>query len=309
MRAAYLTHQSGPEELTLGELPKPRPAQDEVLVQVNASAITPTEFAWSPTFQGRDGSPRPFPVVLGHEFSGVVAELGPGPSERSVGDEVFGMNDWFSSGAQADYCVAPVVAVTLKPARLDHAHAAAVPISALTAWQGLFDRCKLIRGEKVLIHGGAGGVGLFAIQLAHWCGAHVVATASGHNLQFIKDLGADEVIDYRTTPFETVVREVDVVFDTVGDETLERSWRLLKPNGRAVTIATQSEALRDKRAKEAFFIVEPNKKQLTEIARLLDAEVIRVALEAVFPLPMIREAYARARQGGMRGKIALQNDA
>ena len=305
MKAAYLTERTGPEGLTFGEVPSPQPGQGEVLVEVHATASTPTEFSWFPTFQTRDGAPRSFPIILSHEFSGVVKATGDAAGGLKVGDEVYGMNDWFVNGAQAEFCVAPTGAVAPKPSVLKHTEAAVVPISALTAWQGLFDRCNLRAGERVLIHGGAGGVGLFAVQLAHWRGAYVLATASTANLNFVRSLGADEVIDYKTTPFEKVADEIDVVFDAVGGETLERSWTVLRPGGRVVTIVDESESA-PKRAREAFFIVEPNQKQLAEIGRLLDGGVIRVYVEAVFPLTKTREAYARAQRGGMHGKIALK---
>jgi len=305
MKAAYLTRNAGPEALIFGDLPQPRPLRGEVLVKVHASAVTPTEFNWSPTFKTRTGQPRPFPIVLSHEFSGVIEEVGDAVNGLRVGDTVYGMNDWFANGAQAEYCVAPAAALAPMPSTLDPTKAAVVPISALTAWQGLFERCRLEAGERVLVHGGAGGVGLFAVQLAHWRGARVITTASTHNLGFVRSLGTDEVVDYQTTPFDRAVRDIDVVFDTVGGPTLDRSWSVLSPEGRLVTIAAQSEALKQSRACEAFFIVEPNQGQLAEIGRLLDSGKIRAFVEAAFGLEQAREAYARAKRGGMRGKIAL----
>ncbi len=306
MKAAYLTRHAGSEELLFGDLPQPRPLRGEVLVQVHASAVTPTEFNWLPTFKTRAGEPRSFPIVLGHEFSGVIEEVGDAVNGWRAGDAVYGMNDWFANGAQAEYCVAPATSVAAVPRTLEPARAAVVPISALTAWQGLFERCRLKAAERVLIHGGAGGVGVFAVQLAHWRGAHVIATASSRNLDFVRGLGADEVVDYQMTPFEKVVREVDVVFDTVGGETLDRSWSVLRPGGRLVTIAAQSEARNEPRVREAFFIVEPNPGQLVEIGRLLDSGKVRAFVETVFGLNQAREAYTRAKRGGMRGKVALQ---
>ena len=218
-------------------------------------------------------------------------------------DVVYGMNDWFSNGAQAEFCTAPAGAVAQAPAAVDLSRAATVPISALTAWQGLFERCQLNAGERVLIHGSAGGVGVFAVQLAKWRGAHVIATASSRNLDFVRDLGADEVIDYRTTAFEKVVREIDVVFDAVGGETLARSWELLRSGGRLVTVGAGSESVKEERVREAFFIVEPNQEQLTEVVH---ANKLRAFVEAVFPLEQVREAYERARRGGNRGKVVVQ---
>jgi NADPH:quinone reductase-like Zn-dependent oxidoreductase len=161
-------------------------------------------------------------------------------------------------------------------------------------------------GERVLIHGASGGVGVLAVQLARWIGAHIVATASARNLAFVHDLGAAEVIDYKTVHFEKVVGDVDVVFDTIGGETLERSWSVLKPGGRMVTIASQSKGAKDERVRAAFFIVEPSHEQLTEIAGLLDAGKLRAFVEKVFQLDQARDAYAHARQSGHRGKVVLE---
>ncbi len=190
--------------------------------------------------------------------------------EIAVGREVYGMNDWFSDGAMAEYCLTQPSWVAPKPSSLSHAEAASVPIGALTAWQGLFERAKLEAGERVLVHGGAGAVGVFAIQLAHWRGAHVVATASSRNVDFVSRLGADQVIDYSAVRFEEKAREMDVVFDTVGGETLRRSWGVLKQGGRMVTIAADGEETTEDRVKQAFFIVEPNQKQLIKIGELLE---------------------------------------
>ena len=306
MKAAYLTKNAGPEGLVIGDVPQPQPGRDEVLVRVHATAVTPTEFAWSPTFNTRTGQPRPFPIILSHEFSGVVEEVGEAAEGFKIGDAVYGMNDWFGNGAQAEFCTAPATAVAQAPVSLDRNKAATVPISALTAWQGLFERCQLNAGERVLIHGGAGAVGVFAVQLAKWRGAHVIGTASNRNLEFVRDLGADEVIDYRSAPFEKVVREIDVVFDAVGGETLARSWDLLRSGGRLATIASESEFLKERRAREAFFIVEPNQEQLAKVAALLNADKLHAFVDAVFPLEQVREAYDLARRGGHRGKVIVQ---
>jgi NADPH:quinone reductase-like Zn-dependent oxidoreductase len=273
-----------------------------VLVRVHAAGVTPTELLWAPTWTTREGSPRPFPVVPGHEFSGEVTAIGPGVTDREVGESVFGMSDWFADGAQAEFCTSPAAWVSPKPRRLDHDGAAVTPISALTAWQGLFARCNLSAGQHVLIHGGAGAVGLFAVQLARWKGARVTATAAAHNLDFVRSLGADEVLDYRTTRFEDVVAGVDAVFDAVGGETLARSWGVLKPSGRLVTIAASGEGAADERTPPAFFIVEANRPQLAEVAKLIDGGALRPVMDGVFPLEEARTAYAHKPR---RGKAAL----
>jgi NADPH:quinone reductase-like Zn-dependent oxidoreductase len=199
--------------------------------------------------------------------------------------------------------VARVGDFAAKPASIDHVHAAGTPISALTAWQGLIERAELVAGQRVLIHGAAGGVGVFAVQLARWRGARVTGTASGANLGFVRGLGADEVIDYQITRFEDVVRDIDVVFDTVGGETLERSWGVLKPGGTLVTIAASGERTADERTHAAFFIVEPSRNQLHEIAWLIDSGAIRPIIGSVFPLAEARQAYEHKPA---HGKVVLQ---
>jgi NADPH:quinone reductase-like Zn-dependent oxidoreductase len=180
------------------------------------------------------------------------------------------------------------------------------PIGALTAWQGLFDRANLRKGERVLVHGGSGAVGVFAIQLARRTGAHVVTTVSARNFDFPAQLGADEMIDYRTQLFEESSGQVDVVFDTVGGETLKRSWSLLKPGGRMVTIAANSEGTKDERIEKAFLIVEPSAAQLTEISRLLDARELKCFVDVVVPLNKASDAYCgRLEERKGRGKIVL----
>ena len=303
MKAIRLHQVGGPESLRYEDAPNPTPMDNQVLVRVHAAAVTPTEFAWHPTFHVRDGGTRPCPIVLGHEFSGVVAAIGWACTGVRVGDPVYGLSDWFVDGAQAEYCLTVPDSIAPKPAALDHAQAAAVPISALTAWQALVDRASVSEGKRVLVHGAAGGVGSFAVQLARHKKAYVIATASAANVDFVTELGADKVIDYRTTRFETIVRDVDVVLDTVGGETRDRSWGTLGKGGRLVTIAADAERFTQPRVRDAFFIVEPNRAQLIEISRLIDAGVIRAIVGAVFPMENFRQAY---EQKPLRGKNVLR---
>ena len=306
MRAMSFQKKGGPEDLCYGEVPPPRPQEDEILVEVRATTVMPTELQWSTTWAIPTGQPRPFPIILSHEFSGRVAELGPKVTALKPGDQVYGMNDWFSNGAQAQFCTAPASAVAPKPTSLEDSQAAVVPISALTAWQGLFDHAHLGPGQRVLIHGAAGAVGGFAVQLAHGCGAYVIATASSNQLDFVRGLGADQVIDYKATRFEAEAGQVDAVFDTVGGETLERSWGLLKPGGKLVTIATQSEGSSVPRVREAFFIVEPDGAQLAQLSQLIDTGKLRPTVDSVFPLERAPEAYEHAKRGHLHGKVALR---
>lgn len=308
MKAAYLTRVGGAGSLVVGDLPVPRPKENEVLVRVRAASVNPSEFQWFTTFRLPFGEPRPFPIVLGHEFSGVVAALGGKMTGFQVGDEVFGLNDWFANGAQAEYCTINAKALARKPGSLNHAGAAVVPFPALAAWQGLFDYAKLKRGQRVLIHHVSGSVGSFAVQMAHWRGAYVIATILAGNADFARSLGADEVIDCRTTRFEDGTSNVDVVFDSVGADLLGRSWSVLAKGGRAVTVAPRSLAASDHRIRDAFVQVRADGALLTAFAHLIDAGKLRVFVSKTFPLAEIRTAYASARQYKLRGQTALHLD-
>ena len=306
MKAVYFDKKGGADSLISGDIQQPNPNAGQVLVKVHATAVMPTEVQWIPTFQTKSGGPRPFPIVLGHEFSGVAEGRSSDVSRFNIGEEVFGINDWFSNGAQAEYCVVDESGLAPKPKSLKHTEAAVVPISALTAWQGLFEKANLQRGQDVLIHGAAGSVGMFAVQLACRRGARVIATASSGNADFVRALGADRVIDYRMTRFEEVICEVDVVLDVVGGETLDRSWKVLKPGGQMVTVATASEQSSEPRVRDAFMIVRADGSQLAQIAWMIDAGELRVFPGPTFDLAEAREAYDRAAHGGVRGKVALR---
>jgi len=305
MRVMRLSDSGRPPVLVEEGVPRPQPGPGELLVEVHAAGLTPTELLWYPTTHSKDGERR-IRAVPGHEFSGVVATIGEQTVGCEIGQEVYGMNDWFADGAMAEYCIARLSSVAPKPRRLSHVEAASVPIGALTAWQGLIDRANLQPGERVLVHGGAGAVGTFVIQLARFRGAHVTATASARNLGFVSGLGAEEVIDYRAARFEDTVRDVDVVFDTVGGDTLQRSWRVLKPGGRMITIAADGEWASDPRVKRAFFVVEAKREQLIRIAELLDANEIHPVVDAVLPLTRASAAYAgEPGQRLGRGKLVV----
>ena len=185
MRVMRLTGPAEKPTLIEEEAPQPQPGRGELLIRVVAAGVTPTELKWYPTSHRKTGENRTG-AILSHEFSGIVAATGEEVADAQIGSEVYGMNDWFADGALAEYCVTQPASVATKPARLTHIEAASVPIGALTAWQGLFDHAKLQAGERVLVHGGSGGVGLFAVQLARNQGAHVIATASAHNLEFVE---------------------------------------------------------------------------------------------------------------------------
>lgn len=305
MKAMQVNKVDQGPRLVLVELQKPEPGLGEILVHVHAAGVTTTELSWYPTTHTKSGTERPR-AVPGHEFSGVITAIGKGVQDFEVGDEVYGMNDWYADGATAEFCITVPQNIARKPATLSHEAAASVPIGALTSWQGQIDRAKLEQGERVLIHGGAGAVGIYAVQLAHMRGARVITTVSTQDIEFVKRLGADEVIDYKASRFEKEVRDVDVVFDAVGGDTLDRSWGVLKPGGRMITIAADGEGTADQRVKDAYFIVEPNQKQLVEIAKQLDAGYLRAFVKTTIPLNEASAAYSGAvRDKRGHGKIVI----
>src|SRR6266566_4435581 len=225
MKAIRMHGRGGPERLVYEDAPQPHPDAGEVLVRVYATGVIATELSWSATYQTKGGSARALPIP-GHDLSGVVVEVGSGVTALTRGSAVYALTAFDRDGAEAEYTIALPGELAPKPRALDHVQAAAVPLTALTAWQALFEHAGLSAGQTVLIHGAAGGVGVFAVQLARWAGAHVTATASARNRDFLRELGANENIDYKTTRFEEVVQGVDFVFDTVGGDTLQRSWQV-----------------------------------------------------------------------------------
>jgi NADPH:quinone reductase-like Zn-dependent oxidoreductase len=305
VKSLYLID-ADPFQLIEQDVATPQPGPGEVLIQVHAAGVTPTELLWYPTSHTKTGDTRHRPVP-GHEFSGVIAAIGVNVNGLRIGDEVYGMNDWFAEGATAEYCITTPSSIASKPSHLSHIEAASVPIGALTAWQGLLSRANLQAGERILVQGGAGGVGIFAVQLARSRGAHVTSTASLRNFDFVRQLGAEEVIDYNADYFADNARRFDVVFDVIGGGTLERSWTLLKLGGRMITIAAQSEQQAEERVKQAFFIVEPNQQQLIEIGELLNSGRLQTVVDTVVPFSRASDAYTGklATKRG-RGKVVVQ---
>jgi NADPH:quinone reductase-like Zn-dependent oxidoreductase len=278
----------------------------DALVRVYASAITKDELTWDPTYQTANGEPRT-PSIPGHEFSGVVEELAPDTEIAKVGEEVYGLAS-LRDGSAAEFIAIHADDLAAKPKTLDHVHAAAVPLAALTAWQALFSHAMLTRGQRVLIHGGAGGVGSFAVQMADWAGATVITTAAADRHDFVRQLGAQEVIDYAKVHFEDEVSDVDVVLDTIGGSTLQRSFGVLRQGGTLVSIVEPPSAEKAKAQgiKGEFFIVEPDRTQLEEIGRLIDTGRLRAFVDSVLPIQQARQAFEQGLKGHSRGKIVLR---
>jgi NADPH:quinone reductase-like Zn-dependent oxidoreductase len=306
MKAIRIHGRGGPDHLVYDEVPKPQPGPQEVLVRVAASGIIVTELMWDVTYQTAAGEPRPLPIP-GRDLSGVVAEVGTGVSDVAVGDAAYAMLGYGRDGAEADYAIALPSELAPKPRTLGDVQAAAVPLSALTAWQALFIHAQVSPGHQVLIHGAAGGVGTYAVQFAHWAGAHVLATASARNTDFLRGLGADQIIDYAASRFEDVAHDVDVVFDLVGGDTLTRSWRVVREGGVVVSVVSPRPTEQAPRPGVRFvwFIVEPSGEQLRQIGALLDAGQVRPVVDQVFPLAAARQAYDAGLHGHPRGKIVL----
>jgi NADPH:quinone reductase-like Zn-dependent oxidoreductase len=305
MKAIRLYGTVGNQRVVLEEVPKPQIGAGEILVRVHATGVTPGELEWHPTLHTKNGDSRSQPI-LSHEFSGVIEEIAPGVTGLAEGDEVsivcgFGA---ISLGAVTQYsAAAPSLNQSFRPY---HLQTAVTPISGLTAWQALFDHGKIEAGQKVLIHGGAGGVGSFAIQLAAWKGALVVTTVSEANAEFVRSLGAQVVLDYRKTEFEEVVNDADLVLDLVGGETLPRSFKAIRKGGRVVTVATNAEGSQDPAVKEAFFIVETKREQLVELAKLIDEGKILPVVREVFPLEEAEQAFFTIQTGAVGGKTVLR---
>jgi len=308
MKAIRLHGRGGPDHLVYEDAPQPRPGAEEVLVRVYATGVIANELKWDATYQTKAGSPRALPIP-GRDLSGVVEAVGHGVTEPAKGDEVYAMLDYCCDGAEAEFTIALPNELAPKPRTLDHVQAAAVPLTALTAWQGLFEHARLVAGQTVLIHGAAGSVGVFAVQLARWAGAQVIATASQRNRDFLCELGANEIIDYTTTRFEEVVQGVDFVFDTVGGDTLHRSWQVVKPGGVLVSVVSPRPSLAEAKAYDVlpvWFVAQPNREQLVQIGALIDEGKVRPIIDTVLPLSQARQAYEQGAKGHTRGKIVLR---
>src|SRR6202047_471162 len=311
MKAVQVHKYGGPEVLRFEDAPRPTPDSGELLIRVHAASVNPLDWKVRAGYM-KDYIPLPMPFIPGWDVSGVVEVVGSGVTKFEKGDEVYARPDVTAHGfgAYAEYVVAKETETALKPKSIDHVHATTIPVGAVTAWRALFDTAGLKEGQKVLIHGAAGGVGSFAVQLAKWKGAHVIGTASARNQAFIQELGADESIDYTKTRFDDVVRDVDVVFDTVAGQTQTRSWKVLKKGGILVSIASppSAEDAVKNGVRQAFVFMVPNASQLTEIAKLVDSGKLKPVVETVLPLSEARRAHELSQTGHTRGKIVLRVD-
>jgi NADPH:quinone reductase-like Zn-dependent oxidoreductase len=271
---AWQIHEFGSADvMRLESIPRPDPGHGEVLVRVAAMGVGPWD-AWIRS--GKSALPQPLPLTLGSDLAGEIVAVGPGVSGMQTGDEVYGVTNPRFIGAYAEYAVAQAAMISRKPASLSHIEAASVPVIAVTAWQALFDQAKLKAGQTVLIHGAAGNVGAYAVQLAHRADLRTIATAAAEDSSFVRHLGADTVIDFRSQRFEQEIREVDAVIDLVGSDTQTRSFQVLRRGGKlisAVSLPDQELAARHG-VEAAFFLVVVSTPLLTQIAGLLDSRVL-----------------------------------
>ncbi|HZD79775.1 MAG TPA: NADP-dependent oxidoreductase [Actinomycetota bacterium] len=307
MRAVTVREFGPPEVLRVEEVPRPQPGEGELLVRVHAAGVNPVD-AGVRSGRARALVGAELPYVPGFDVSGIVAEGGPGVTEFEVGDEVFAMIDLRRGGGYAEYAIVRQEEAASKPARATFEEAAALPLAALTSWQALFDNAGLREGDVVLIHGGSGGVGSVAVQLAKWRGATVIATASERNQDFLRELGADVAIDYQSQRFEDIARDVDVVLDPIGGETQARSLRVLKDGGTLVALIGLTPEARSpgRDIRVRTMLVHPDADQLRRIAGLVDEGRLRPMVSRVFPIEGAPEAHEQIETGHTRGKVVLE---
>jgi len=306
MKAVRIHAYGGPEVLHYEDTPIPQLQPDDLLIRVRATAVNPVDWKIREGFlQGVLN--HCLPLTLGWDVSGEVAAVGPEVIRFQIGDAVYTRPNIERDGGYADYIAVKASEAALKPVKLDHDHAAAVPLAALTAWQALVDAAQLRSGQTVLIHAAAGGVGSFAVQLAKARGAKVIATASAVNVGLVMELGADQFVDYTRSRFEEVAKEVDVVFDTIGGETQTRSWSVLKPGGMLVSVVSPPPEATAAAygVRSAFVFVQPSSSQLDAITQLIDEGRIKPILHTIMPLYEARQAQVISQGGHVRGKIVL----
>jgi len=307
MKAVVIHEYGDPAVLKYEDVPRPEPKDDQLLIRVIAAGVNPVDGLIRSGMFAKEGN-RVFPIILGGDVAGVVEKVGSKITKFKAGDPVFAYVSLDNSGGYAQYALVTEREAAPKPKSLTYVEAAAVPVVAMTAWQALVDTAKLASGQTVLIHGGSGGVGSFAIQIAKARGAKVIATASTANQDFLKQLGADVTIDYTKQKFEDVAKDVDVVLDSVGKDTLARSYGLVKKGGIIVSIVARpnQSQLQKHGIRGAALSVEPNSEELAEIGKLIDDKKIKVIVSQTFPFSEARKAHEQVATGHTRGKIVLR---
>jgi NADPH:quinone reductase-like Zn-dependent oxidoreductase len=306
MYALRARERGGADGLRYEQAAPPTPSIGDVLVQVHAASFTPTEMGWPSTWVDRAGRDRR-PVIPAHEVSGVVTALGYGTTGAAIGDAVYGLTDWYRDGAAAEYVAVEARNLAPKPATLSHQEAAAIPMAGLTAMQALFEHGRLAAGQTVLILGAGGGVGTFAVQLAHAVGARVLASARGWARELVLGLGADAFVDADRDDVAASARDAQLLFDLVGGQTFAQACSSLKDDALAVSVVEAPAARTDDRGpRRVFFVVQPNRTQLSELGRRIAARELRPVVGAVMPLAQGGAAFSAKQRGSSPGKIVLQ---
>jgi NADPH:quinone reductase-like Zn-dependent oxidoreductase len=305
---AWRVHEFGPPETMVFEsVRRPDPGPGEVLVKVHAAGVGPWD-GWIRA--GRSALPQPLPLTLGSDLSGDVRAVGPDMTDFCIGDQVYGVTNPRFIGAYAEYAVASASMIARKPTSLSYIEAASVPVIAVTAWQGLFEQAQLTAGKTVLIHGAAGNVGAYAVQLARRAGIRTIATAGTADLAYVRELGADTAVDYQIQRFEDAARGVDAVLDLVGGETQKRSFQVLRPGGKLISAVSQpdQELAKSHDVDASFYLVDVTTGHLTEIAKLIDSGGLRVRVGAVLSLANAPEAHLMLDgiRRAPKGKIVLE---
>jgi NADPH:quinone reductase-like Zn-dependent oxidoreductase len=304
MRAVFIEHYGGPEVLKYGDLPNPVAAPGEVVVDVVAASVNAADW------KARAGQypQSKFPLVLGRDFSGAVSTIGDGVEDLKPGDPVFGVCEAGQEGAYAEKVAVKAAIIAKKPDGLSHVDAAALALTGLTALSAIEETLKLQPGETILIQGGAGGVASFAVQLSKHIGARVITTTSAANRDYVRDLGADEIIDYTAQDFVEVVRDCDAVFDTVGGDVAQKSFAVLKPGGRAAFIASGAQAPKPNRNEVASLrpAVRRSRQSLERISELLEARAVRPPKIKLYRLSEAADAHRLSESRHFRGKLVLE---
>lgn len=329
MKAAYISRYGKISDVLLGEQSTPVLTENDVLIKVHAASINPLDLR---VLEGEFKAilPVQFPFILGNDFAGTVVEVGANVTQFKAGDEVYAKTDL--NGAFAEYTVVQQSSLALKPQNISMELAASLPLVSLTAWQALVEIAKVQAGQKVLIHAGSGGVGSIAIQLAKHLGATVATTTSGKNARWVRELGADIIIDYKTTDFEQELKDYDVVLDTQGGKTLEKSLNVLKRGGRLISISGPPDrafaeaikvnwllkcvipllswSIRNKAKKRgvtySFLFMQPNGQQLSKISELIEAEKIKPVVDKTYEFSEIKDAFQYVNTGRAKGKVILK---
>ena len=329
MKAAYINRYGNIDDVQLDEQSKPPITENDVLVKIHAASINPLDLR---VLEGEFKAIQPvkFPFILGNDFAGTVVQVGANVKQFKAGDEVYAKTD--QNGAFAEYTVVHQSSLALKPQNISMELAASLPLVSLTAWQALVEIAKVQAGQKVLIHAGSGGVGSIAIQLAKHLGATVATTTSGKNAQWVKALGADIIVDYKTTDFEQELKDYDVVLDTQGGKILEKSLNVLKRGGRIISISGPPDrefaeaihanwllkciipllswSIRNKAKKKgitySFLFMQPNGQQLSEISKLVESGKINPIVDKTYAFTEIKDAFQYVNTGRAKGKVVLK---